>query len=242
MRADPASQRRLLELQAVDTAIAQLERKVQTWPIHQTIEGLAARRQSGQDESVAARTALSDAEAVRAKAEADVAPVRERLRRDQKRIHDGTLDAKALTAMIDEVAHLTTRVAVMEDEELEAMEALERAEARLARAQGALTAVEADLREALAQRDQSLDEARQEMRRHRAQRQALAGRLPDDLVGLYDKLRERYGGLGAAELKGRRCTGCGLEATTADHNRYLAAPPDEVLRCAECQRILVRTG
>ncbi|MDR1808273.1 MAG: hypothetical protein LBR33_10250 [Propionibacteriaceae bacterium] len=31
-----------------------------------------------------------------------------------------------------------------------------------------------------------------------------------------------------------------MEATTADYNRYVAAPPDEVLRCTECERILVR--
>jgi predicted nucleic acid-binding Zn-ribbon protein len=42
-------------------------------------------------------------------------------------------------------------------------------------------------------------------------------------------------------LKGRRCTGCGLEANPSDYEHYLAAAADEVLRCEECDRILVRT-
>ena len=39
-----------------------------------------------------------------------------------------------------------------------------------------------------------------------------------------------------------RCGGCQLEANTSDMNRYRAAAADEVLRCEECGRILVRTA
>ncbi|MDR1806372.1 MAG: nucleic acid-binding protein, partial [Propionibacteriaceae bacterium] len=234
MKADPASQRRLLALQAVDTSIAQLEHRVQTLPIHEVIKHLAEQRQASLDDHIAAETALSDAEAARAKAEADVVPVKERLARNEKRIHDGSLDAKALTGMIDEVAHLKTRIATLEDVELEAMEALEAAEERGTATADAAQAAEAGLRSAVEERDALMAEARAEMKGHRAQREAIVQDLPADLVTLYDKVRSRYRGIGAAELQGRRCTACGLEATTADYNRYVAAPPDEVLRCTEC--------
>jgi len=240
MKADPQDQRRLLDLQTVDSAIDQLEQRVLTLPVHATINDLAQRRQAGHDAVVAARTNRGDAEAARAKAEADVVPVKERLQRNQKRIQDGTLEAKALTAMIDEVAHLKTRVATLEDQELDAMEALEQAEAGVKAAEEALAEVEADLTAAVADRDTTLARAREEMAALRARRAELAGPLPKDLLALYDKVRARYHGVGAASLQGRRCTGCGLEATTADFNAYQAAPADEVVRCTECQRLLVR--
>jgi len=71
MKADPASQRRLLELQTVDTAIAHLEQRVQALPVRKTLAELAERRKTSQDELVAAETELSDAELARAKAEAE---------------------------------------------------------------------------------------------------------------------------------------------------------------------------
>jgi len=65
--------------------------------------------------------------------------------------------------------------------------------------------------------------------------------VPGDLLALYAKIGASHGGVGAAELRQRRCTGCQLEVNAADLRRFAAAPPSEVLRCEECGRILVRT-
>ena len=48
--------------------------------------------------------------------------------------------------------------------------------------------------------------------------------------------------VGAAALVRRRCTGCSLDLTAADLGSIAKASPDEVLRCEECNRILVRTA
>jgi predicted nucleic acid-binding Zn-ribbon protein len=61
-------------------------------------------------------------------------------------------------------------------------------------------------------------------------------------VALYEKIRASSGGLGAAPLRQRRCGGCQLELNNVDMSRIKAAPDDEVLRCEECRRILVRTA
>ncbi len=42
-------------------------------------------------------------------------------------------------------------------------------------------------------------------------------------------------------LQGGRCQGCKVALSIAEMNRIKAAPHDEVLRCEECRRILVRT-
>ena len=64
----------------------------------------------------------------------------------------------------------------------------------------------------------------------------------EDLVGLYEKIRDSSGGIGAAVLRQRRCEGCNLELNQVDINRLTAAAQDEVLRCEECRRILIRTS
>jgi predicted nucleic acid-binding Zn-ribbon protein len=240
MKADPASQRRLLDLQVVDAAIARLEHRVRTLAVHVTISDLATERSGASDRVIAAETRRSDAEAARVKAEADVVPVRERLVRNQKRVDDGHMEAKALSSMIAEIEHLKGRILDLEDQELVTMETLEQAEADLAAATERAQTVETDLRAAVAERDATVAEARVEMKDLRGRRQVEVAVLPADLLALYDKLRARYNGVGVGRLQGNRCTACGLESTTADYNAYVASPPDEVLRCAECERILVR--
>ncbi len=75
----------------------------------------------------------------------------------------------------------------------------------------------------------------------RRSREALVPDVGEDLLALYDKIRATSGGIGAAELRQRRCGGCRLELNQVDLARIKAAPPNEVLRCEECRRILVRT-
>ena len=59
---------------------------------------------------------------------------------------------------------------------------------------------------------------------------------------LYEKIRTANGGTGAAALRQRRCGGCQLELNPVEIQRIRSAPEDEVLRCEECRRILVRTA
>ena len=121
-------QLRLLALQEVDSAIAQLSHRRRTLPVHAELERLrvdAARLGAAQ---VAAETAVSDLEADQARAETDLEPVRERLARNQRRIADGTVpDPKALNSMVEEIEHLKKRIGALEDAELEVMEQLESA-------------------------------------------------------------------------------------------------------------------
>jgi hypothetical protein len=56
------------------------------------------------------------------------------------------------------------------------------------------------------------------------------------------RIRADAGGLGAALLRGGRCGGCRLELSGSERAQVKAAPPDEVVRCEECRRIMVRTA
>jgi hypothetical protein len=93
-----------------------------------------------------------------------------------------------------------------------------------------------------ASRDTTTGEIDAETENLQAQRATQAGSLAEDLVALYEKIREQQGGVGAAELRQRRCGGCRLELNNVEINELRDADPDEVMRCDECRRILVRTA
>ena len=101
--------------------------------------------------------------------------------------------------------------------------------------------VRAELSAAEDRRDAALAEIEKETGEVQGRRTGVAGEIPADLLKLYEKLREQYG-VGAAMLHGGRCQGCKVALSIAEMNRIKAAPHDEVLRCEECRRILVRTA
>ena len=240
MKAAPEVQRRLLDVQAVDTAIAQLEHRKRSLPEHAQIADGAKRRAVLLESITAAETVVGDLELDVAKAEADLVPVRERKARNQQRVDAGAADPKALSALIDEIAHLGRRIGELEDVQLEVMERLEEATARLASLRAQRVEVETGLRASMASRDEQVAELDAQLAVHQAERAELAAGVPSELLALYDRIRARSGGVGAAPLDGRRCGGCQLEATAAALTRYTSAAPDEVLRCEECERVLVR--
>nr|WP_217427990.1 C4-type zinc ribbon domain-containing protein [Microlunatus speluncae] len=176
------------------------------------------------------------------KAEADLEPVRQRLARDQERIADGTVaDPRQLESLIAEVDHLQKRISDLEDSELEIMEKLETATARANELTGKADQSRAEVKRLTGERDAKVTAINSEAAERKTERSTLQPDLPADLITLYERIRGGHGGVGAAELRNRRCTGCQLEINAAELREFAAAPADEVLRCEECSRILVRT-
>ncbi len=241
MLAAPQAQLGLLDLQAVDTAISQLEHRRKSLPEHaQIAEGQKIRAELG-EAIVAARTVVSDLELELDKAESDLVPVKERRARDQRRLDDGAVtDPKQLSALMEEIDHLKSRISDLEDVQLEVMEKLEAATVRHAALVEQRTEIENSLRALIASRDELVAIIDADLVQQRAAREKLAAGLPEDLVALYARIAARSGGVGVGRLQGRRCGGCQIEATPAALASYAAAPPDEVVRCEECERILVR--
>lgn len=240
MKADPSRQRRLLDLQALDTRLAQLDHRRRTLPEHARLQELQARLEELEAEAVRARTALSDVQREVAKAEADVQLVRDRAERDRQRLESGTGSAKDLQALQHELESLARRQATLEDEELEVMQRAEDLQAEVDRVEAQLAEVRSEVDEVTAARDAKVAEIDAERGEVASGRDAIVADVGSDLVALYDKIRATSG-TGAAPLVQRRCGGCQLELNTVELGRIRAAAQDEVLRCEECRRILVRT-
>jgi len=101
------------------------------------------------------------------------------------------------------------------------------------------TALAGQRDEIATRRDAAFAEIGEQAGKASESRAAIAADLPADLLDLYDRLRAQHG-VGAAALRHGRCEGCHLSLNTVDLGRIRAAPPDEVIRCEECRRILVR--
>ncbi|WP_277213204.1 zinc ribbon domain-containing protein [Isoptericola croceus] len=233
-------QRRLLEVQALDTKLQQLAHQRRNHPTLATIAELDGRMRDLHGSLVDSRTAVADLEREVTKAEGDVEQVRNRVTRDQQRLDAGALNAKDATAVMSELESLARRQNVLEDAELELMERLEAHQEALAKVEAAHGDLVSAHDKAAAERDAAFAEIDGAARAVTAERASVAEGLDAGLVTLYDRLRSQLGGLGAAALNGNRCEGCRLELNPGDLAAAKNAPPEQVVRCEECGRILVR--
>ena len=240
MKAAPQAQRRLLDLQAVDTALAQLAHRRRSLPELAEIEAVAREISALEDERVRAQVAVDDLDRDITRFEKDIEQVRARKDRDQKRLDAGAA-MREIEGLQHELATLNRRQSELEDAELELMEQKETAEAALADVKARLGEAVARRSATEQRRDETLAEITKEEEFKTASRGPLAADLPADLVTLYDKIRIDSG-LGAALFRAGRCGGCRIELYGADLNRVKSAPADEVVRCEECRRIMVRTA
>jgi predicted nucleic acid-binding Zn-ribbon protein len=241
LNADPTAQARLLDLQDLDARLDQAAHRRRTLPQHAEIARLSEARAAIDDEVVRAQTECSDLEREQTKADADVEQVRARAGRNQHRLDSGQVgSAKDLENLQHELTSLARRQAALEEIELEIMERLEIAQGRQRAGVAERDLLDADLRTQSEQRDAEFASIDAQTAGLAAERATLAASLPPDLLALYEKLREQFGGVGAAALKQRRCEGCRLEINSTELGRIRAAPAEEVIRCEECRRILVR--
>ncbi|MEV4466115.1 C4-type zinc ribbon domain-containing protein [Micromonospora echinofusca] len=241
MKADPKVQRRLLDLQAIDTSLAQLAHRRRALPERAELDALARELSALEDERVRAQVAVDDLDRDIARMEKDVDQVRARKAKNEARLAAGTGPARELEALQHELVSLNRRQGDLEDAELELMEQRETAQGVLDGVEKRLAEVREKRDDAERRRDESLAEIAKEEEFKRGARQPLAADLPADLLGLYDKIREDTG-LGAALLTAGRCGGCRLELSGADVARIRKTDPDEVVRCEDCRRIMVRTN
>ena len=239
MRAAPADQLRLLDLQALDTAVDQLTHRRAHLPELAEIAAMEQTLDGQRDEAVRHETTMSDVSREQRKLETDVDQVRTRTARDQQRMQAGT-SAKEAEGLQHEIDSLARRQSDLEDQLLEVMESAESAELALTGARAEQDATASALEAAAERRDSVFADVDENLEGRAAERTQLAGQLPADLITLYERIR-KSSGTGAARLARRRCEGCHMELSGSDLGKIRAAAEDEVLRCEQCARILVRT-
>ena len=240
MKASPQSQLRLLELADLDAELARLDHRKHGLPEVAELARMDARAGELKDATVVTETELGDLEREQGRAERDVEQVRTRIDRDRARLDAGQVSAaRELASLQSEIESLRRRQGDLEEVVLELMERRETLSSRLDELTAERDSLSAAMIEVAARRDAAISEIDEQAGKASGQRDAIAAEVPADLLKLYEQIRDTRG-VGAAALRAGRCEGCHLTLNTVDLNQIRASAPDEVLRCEECRRILVR--
>ena len=194
------------------------------------------------DTLVATETELSDLAREEGRAERDVEQVRTRIDRDRTRLDAGQVSAaRELATLQSEIESLRRRQGDLEEVVLDLMERREGLVSRHDELTTERESVATQTAELTARRDAAFKEIDEQAAKASDQRGGVAAEVPADLLALYEQIRDSRG-VGAAMLRAGRCEGCHLSLNRVDLSQIKASAPDEVVRCEESQRILVRTA
>lgn len=240
MKADPAVQRRLLELADADAELARVDHRRRTMPELAEIAEAEKSVQAKKDAKIANETTLGDLDREVKRQEKEIDAVRAREDRDRALLAGGTVSAKQMTDLEHELNTLQRRQATLEDELLELMERREAVELDGQHAGVELAKAEETLQDAAGRRDQALADLETVWARRTAERDKLVPQFPQPLLDLYERVRENKG-IGASLLRARRCGACRIELDRSAISRIAGTAADEVVTCEECGAIMVRT-
>jgi hypothetical protein len=232
----------LLTLQDHDTAADRLRHRRDTLPERAALAEAEANRARLDAELTEVRARRDEVVREERKLDDEVRTLEERAKAEEAKMYSGTISSpRELQAMSADVAHLRKRARELEDEELEVLERREAHDAEVAKVEEVMAAVVADIEQLSAALRAAEAEIEAELGVEQEARSALLPGIPANILSLYEQIRAANRGMGAARLVGTNCQAChlSLPATEVDRIRHLA--PGAVARCEHCGAILVRS-
>jgi len=239
-KAPAADQLRLLTVQELDTHAAQARHRLESLESKVELAKLLEREGELTGRRIEADTAISDLKREVTKAEDDVESVRARAKRDNDRLLIGGQTPRDLQGLQSELEVLVKRQADLEEIELDAMQRLEDAESVADGVVAEAAVIAAALADVRARVEGESAAIEAELADNARERINATFNLDESLLALYEKLRAQHGDSGAAALTRGTCQGCHMSLNPADLAGIEATPDDEIVRCEECGRILVR--
>ena len=240
MKATPEDQNLLIELQLIDSQVTQAKVKLNGLPEIEQITAIRARLENTAVELNVVETELADVAIELRRSELEVEQVDDRIKKDENRLNSGTGTPKELEQFQHELVTLAKRKSELEDSELEILMKHDGIKSRvdeLLNDQVGLKQLELELNVRLENSKTEIDKVLAELG---ASRSALLPKIDLALIALYEKIRQSAYGVGAALLTGNKCDGCHLAINAVELERIKGLEMDEIIRCEECRRILVR--
>ena len=240
MQASVAQQSLILEMQSLDNEIMQANTKLKSLPEIEQLLHIDKRITTATDELAVVKSEADQIALELRRGEVDVETVTDRIKKDEARLASGNATPKELEQLQHEVGTLKKRQESLEEIELEIMI---RSDAITSRSNTLTTDLASlqTLKDEIAGRLQSAtDEINKVIAEKNTARNLVAGKIEKALIDLYEKIRGNAGGVGAAALVGNKCNGCNLAINAVEMDRIKSLAKDELLRCEECRRILVR--
>ena len=240
MQASTEQQSLILELQLLDNEIMQANTKLKSLPEIEQLLHIEKRVTAANDELSVVKGESDQIALELRRGEVDVETVTDRIKKDEARLSSGNATPKELEQLQHEVESLKKRQEALEEIELEIMI---RNDAVIARKNTLTTDLSSlqTLKDEISGRLQSAtDEINKVIAEKNTARTLVANKIEKALLDLYEKIRGNGGGVGAAALVGNKCNGCNLAINAVEMERIKSLAKDELLRCEECRRILVR--
>jgi hypothetical protein len=240
MQASVAQQNQILQLQIIDSEIMQANTKLKSLPEVEQLLHIDKRILTATGELATVKAEADQISLELRRGEADVETVTDRIKKDEARLSAGTASPKELEQTQHEIETLKKRQLALEEIELEIMVRSEAVNERLQ----LLTTDLASLETLKSEINQRLTTATTEINlvilAKQKTRSELMPNIEKALLDLYEKIRGANSGVGAATLVGSKCNGCNLAINAVEMERIKNLAADELLRCEECRRILVR--
>ncbi len=231
----------LLGLQQHDTTLDQLRRSLTTLPERAELRAVEEEQRTLRAATSEVQAAIDDLGSRQRALEERIATTAGRRHEIETRMESGEVTAsRELQAMDNEVHHLEERQLRFEQEELALVEEEDPLDETLAALRASLDLLDAEADRLATAVDAAERRIRGSVAGEEDLRRELASRLPVELVATYEAIRSRMGGVGAARLLGDRCDGCHLTLSAVDLERIRHRPPDELVTCTQCDRILIR--
>jgi predicted nucleic acid-binding Zn-ribbon protein len=240
VQASPGQQSLILELQLLDNEIMQANIKVKSLPEAEQLLHIEKRVTAANDQLARVKAESDHIALELRRSEVDVETVTDRIKKDEARLAAGKATPKELEQLQREVESLKKRQEALEEIELEIMI---RKDALIARGKTLDTDLASlkTLNDEISHRLQNAtDEISKVIADKNSTRNQVAEKIEKGLLDLYEKIRAGGGGVGAAALVGNQCGGCNLAINVVELDRIQSLAKDELLRCEECRRILVR--
>jgi predicted nucleic acid-binding Zn-ribbon protein len=240
MQASTEQQSLILELQLLDNEIMQSNTKLKSLPEKEQLLHIEKRVTTTNDELAVVKSEADQIALELRRSEVDVETVTDRIKKDEARLSSGNATPKELEQLQHEVATLKKRQESLEEIELEIMIRNDAVTARSNTLNTDLASLQTLKDEISARLQSATDEINKVITDKNIARTLVAGKVEKALLDLYEKIRTNGGGVGAAALIGNKCNGCNLAINAVEMERIKSLAKDELLRCEECRRILVR--
>jgi len=240
MQASVEQQNLILQLQFFDDEIMQANTKLKSLPEVEQLIHIDKRIATATEELATVKAEADQISLELRRGEADVETVTDRIKKDEARLNSGTASAKELEQTQHEIESLKKRQAALEEIELEIMVRNEAVQERLKVLNTDLESLELLKNEINGRLTTATTEINLVILAKQKSRAELVPSIEKPLLDLYEKIRASSNGVGAASLVGNKCNGCHLAINAVEMERIKGLAADELLRCEECRRILVR--
>jgi predicted nucleic acid-binding Zn-ribbon protein len=228
-------------------------RTADLWRLQEIDSALDARRATiddarsrlgDSDDVLAARSeAAARAEAQRAAASAQkdldlqAEDLKSRIAPAEEKLYSGAIkNPKELTDLQQDIDQLKRQLAAIEDQDIEAMTALESAEGDARAAQAQVDALASAWREEQDELTARIDSLSSELPGLESERTSVAGEIDPAVLKVYDHVRRAHQGKGVARLDRNLCLGCRISLPTSTVNKARAG--SALVQCPNCERIL----